>query len=78
MDTPFGRISGENRDNLIQQIPEMTNHWILLLTDTELTKIEQNAFDHYGRVGKVYELVNEEGRTRIEEKSNIMELKVRG
>ncbi|SEK77796.1 hypothetical protein SAMN04488700_0130 [Carnobacterium iners] len=56
----------------------MTNHWILLLTDTELTKIEQNAFDHYGRVGKVYELVNEEGRTRIEEKSNIMELKVRG
>lgn len=78
MDTPFGRISGENRDNLIQQIPEMTNQWILLLTDTELTKTEQNSFDHYDRVGKVYELVNEEGRTRIEEKSNIMELKVRG
>lgn len=78
MDTPFGRISGENRDNLISQIPVLTNQWILLLTDTELTAIEQKAFDHYKKVGKVYELVNEEGRTCIEEKHNIMELEVRG
>lgn len=77
MDTPFGRISGENRDNLISQIPVLTNQWILLLTDTELTAIEQKAFDNYKKVGKVYELVNEEGKTCIEEKHNIMELEVR-
>ncbi len=78
MDTPFGRISGENRDNLIGQIPELTNQWVLLLTDTELTAVEQKAFEKYKKVGKVYELINEKGRTRIEEKNNIMELEVRG
>lgn len=78
MDTPFGRISGENRDNLIKQIPELTNQWILLLTDTELTKVEQEAFAHHQKIGKVYELVNKDRKTIIEEKNNVMELKVRG
>lgn len=78
MDTPFGRISGENRDNLIQQIPYMTNQWILLLTDTELTRVEQEAFDRYKKVGKVYELINEDRRTTITDKSNLNELNVRG
>lgn len=78
MDTPFGRISGENRDNLIKQIPEVTNQWILLLTDTELTRVEQEAFERHQKVGQVYELINQNGRTIIDEKQNIMNLKVRG
>ncbi len=41
MDTPFGRISGKNRDNLIENIPMLTSQWILLLTDTEFTVSEE-------------------------------------
>lgn len=78
MDTPFGRISGENRDNLIHQIPEITNQWILLLTDTELTRVEQKAFDDNNKVGRVYELINDERRTVIVEKPTINDLNVRG
>lgn len=78
MDTPFGRISGENRDNLIEQIPKLTNQWILLLTDTELTKVEQDAFEQHQKVGKTYELVSQDRRTEIQEKNNIMELRMRG
>ncbi|TFJ46654.1 hypothetical protein CKN80_02625 [Carnobacterium divergens] len=78
MDTPFGRISGENRDNLIHQIPAITNQWILLLTDTELTRVEQESFSENGKVGKVYELVNEDRRTKIVEKATVNDLKVRG
>lgn len=76
MDTPFARLSRENRDNLIQCIPDLTNQWILLLTDTELTNVELEAFNRYGRVGRIYELVNKEGRTTVEEKADIKELEV--
>lgn len=78
MDTPFGRISGENRDNLIKEIPEITNQWILLLTDTELTRIEQKAFSKYNKVGKVYELINIDGKTDIIEVEHVNKLNVRG
>lgn len=78
MDTPFGRISGENRDNLIKEIPTLTNQWILLLTDTELTRVERDAFDTYNKVSKVYELVNIDGKTTIQEKDAVSDLKVRG
>lgn len=56
MDTPFARLSGTNRDNLIEHIPTMTNQWILLLTDTELSSTERMQFEKFGRVGNIYEL----------------------
>lgn len=56
MDTPFGRISGENRDQLIKNIPELTSQWILLLTDTELTLHEERVIKSTGKLGNSYRL----------------------
>lgn len=78
MDTPFGRLSRKNRDNLILNIPILVNQWILLLTDTELTSLEQESFDSNDKVGCVFELENKEGKTKIVKKESILELKVRG
>ena len=65
MDTPFGRLSRNNRDNLISSIPNLVNQWILLLTDTELTSIERDAFHSNDKVGFVFELDNKDGKTKI-------------
>jgi DNA sulfur modification protein DndD len=56
MDTPFGRISGNNRDHLIDHIPNLTTQWILLLTDTELSKTEEMRFKSTHKLGKWYKL----------------------
>jgi len=56
MDTPFGRISGTNRDQLIENIPQLSSQWILLLTDTELSKTEEMQFKATGKLGKWYKL----------------------
>jgi DNA sulfur modification protein DndD len=56
MDTPFGRISGKNRDNLIMNMANYTSQWILLLTDTELTSSEEAVFKATGKLGKAYKL----------------------
>ncbi|MGD7054225.1 AAA family ATPase [Sutcliffiella horikoshii] len=56
MDTPFGRISGNNRDHLIDNIPNLTSQWILLLTDTELSKTEEMRFKSTNKLGKWYKL----------------------
>lgn len=56
MDTPFGRISGNNRDNLIENIPHLTSQWILLLTDTEFTISEEFGFKNTGKLGAWYKL----------------------
>jgi DNA sulfur modification protein DndD len=56
MDTPFGRISGNNRDHLIDNIPTLTSQWILLLTDTELSKTEEMRFKSTNKLGKWYRL----------------------
>lgn len=56
MDTPFGRISGNNRDHLIDNIPNLTSQWILLLTDTELSKTEEMRFKTTNKLGKWYKL----------------------
>ena len=56
MDTPFGRISGNNRDHLISHLPSLTSQWILLLTDTELTVQEERMFKETGKLGKWYKL----------------------
>lgn len=60
MDTPFGRISGTNRDHLIANIPGLTSQWILLLTDTELTASEERSFKATDRLGKWYKLEQKE------------------
>ena len=56
MDTPFGRISGTNRDQLIHNIPKLSSQWILLLTDTELSRTEEMEFKATGKLGKWYKL----------------------
>jgi DNA sulfur modification protein DndD len=56
MDTPFGRISGNNRDHLIDNIPNLTSQWVLLLTDTELSRTEEMRFKGTGKLGKWYKL----------------------
>jgi DNA sulfur modification protein DndD len=56
MDSPFNRISGVNRDQLIMNIPNLTSQWILLLTDTELTTSEERVFKEEGRLGKFYRI----------------------
>ncbi|UDM80389.1 AAA family ATPase [Vagococcus fluvialis] len=78
MDTPFGRLSRNNRDNLISSIPILVNQWILLLTDTELTSIERDAFHSNDKVGFVFELDNKDGKTKIIKKESILDLKIRG
>ena len=56
MDTPFGRISGKNRDNLIENIPMLTSQWILLLTDTEFTVSEEMKIKSTKKIGRWYKL----------------------
>lgn len=56
MDTPFGRISGKNRDNLIENIPNLTSQWILLLTDTEFSVSEEIKFKSTEKLGRWYRL----------------------
>lgn len=56
MDSPFNRLSGVNRDQLIENIPRLTSQWILLLTDTELTTSEERVFKEGGRLGKWYRI----------------------
>lgn len=68
MDTPFGRISRQNRENLIKNIPDLTKQWILLLTDTELTDFERSIFESEGKVGKMYKIKQiKPGHSIIEE-----------
>lgn len=74
MDTPFGRISGENRDNIIRVLPRLTTQWILLMTDTEFTRAEEVQFKKTGRIGSIYRLRQiGPGYTKIEEIKNLDE-----
>jgi DNA sulfur modification protein DndD len=69
MDTPFGRMSGDNRDNLIKNIPELSSQWILLLTDTEFSYSEELAVKSTNKLGRWYRLKQlEVGHTVIEER----------
>lgn len=56
MDSPFNRLSGMNRDNLIEKIPELTGQWILLVTDTELTPSEEKVFKDTNKLGSWYRI----------------------
>lgn len=74
IDTPFGRLDQENRRNLIENIPNLTAQWILLVTDSELSAYEIDYFAASNRVGAQYELENDQRGTIIEEKVSVSEL----
>lgn len=79
MDTPFGRVSGDNRDNLIENIPLLANQWILLLTDTELTISEELKIKEVGKLGKWYKLNQiSDGYSKVEEVSLDSKMATRG
>lgn len=68
MDTPFGRLSFEHRQNLINQIPAFASQWILLATDTEFRRQEANLLKASGKWGKFFTLrSSHDGNTTIEE-----------
>jgi len=70
MDTPFGRLSGEHRDRLIENVPNLAKQWILLATDTEFGKDEAKVLKLSGRWGRIYCLEGEKPfQTFIREKS---------
>lgn len=75
IDTPFGRLDQENRRNLIENIPNLTSQWILLVTDSELSAYETDYFASSNRVGAQYELENDSQGTIIQEKSSVLELR---
>ncbi len=56
MDTPFGRLSGEHRDKLINNIPKLASQWILLATDTEFSEEEAKNLRATEKWGKIYVL----------------------
>lgn len=79
MDSPFNRLSGVNRDQLIVNIPNLTSQWILLLTDTELTASEEQVFKREQRLGKWYRINQVETfHSEIEEVSIHDSLTTRG
>ena len=79
MDSPFNRLSGVNRDQLIVKIPDLTSQWILLLTDTELTASEEQVFRQGERLGKWYRINQiDTFHSEIEEVSITESLTTRG
>lgn len=68
MDTPFGRLSYEHRQNLINQVPTFSSQWILLATDTEFRRREAQLLKSSGRWGKFFMLKpTKDGNTEIVE-----------
>lgn len=65
MDTPFGRLSQEHRNNLIQLLPTFSSQWILMATDTELGREEGQKLISGGKLGKFYRLKAESDGTTI-------------
>lgn len=72
MDTPFGRISLENRRKIINNIPKEMEQWILLATDTELTFNEVNYLLETGKWNNAYILKQEKvGCTTIKKINDV-------
>ena len=71
MDTPFGRLSGEHRDNLIEYLPGLTRQWILLATDTEFGKEEAEKLRSTKQWGKVYTLESKKSFVTLIQKRDI-------
>jgi DNA sulfur modification protein DndD len=69
MDTPFGRLSYEHRQNLINLVPTFASQWILLATDTEFRQQEAKLLKISGKWGRFFMLRStSDGNTIIEEK----------
>ena len=73
MDTPFGRLSGEHRDKLIENLPELTMQWVLLATDTEFTEKEAKTLKETKKWSRVYNLNGTEPFKTIVEAVKISE-----
>jgi len=70
MDSPFGRLSGQHRKNIIREIPLLTSQWIILATDTEFRRDEAQALRMTGHWGKFFMLcASGDGNTTIKEYS---------
>lgn len=68
MDTPFGRLSYEHRENLINILPENCSQWILLATDTEFRKQEASALLKTKKFKTFYRLSSDnDGNTSIKQ-----------
>lgn len=68
MDTPFGRLGGAHRDNLLNLLPNITPQWVLLATETEFTTAEYKKLKDTGKWGKIYSLeAQNSGVTKIKE-----------
>jgi len=68
MDTPFGRLSYEHRQNLINQVPLFASQWILLATDTEFRRQEAQLLKRSETWGKFFILrLTKDGNTEIVE-----------
>lgn len=68
MDTPFGRLSSQHQENLIEYLPQICSQWVLLVTDKEFGPTERIQFTEAGTLGRYYELVSHEaGVTFIKE-----------
>lgn len=65
MDTPFGRLSGQHQENLIEYLPQVCSQWILLVTDKEFGEQEQKQFVHAETIGRFYTLESEEAGVTI-------------
>lgn len=65
MDTPFGRLSSEHRQNLIAALPQLCSQWIILATDTEFTRQEASLLASSGRWGRFYNLAPDEAGNTI-------------
>ncbi len=72
MDTPLGKISMENRKHIISAIPNEMEQWVLLVTDTEMTKNEMEYLYKTNKWHKFYKLQQKDkGKTEIIEIKDI-------
>jgi len=55
MDTPFGRLSSQHRANITEQLPNLADQLVLLVTDEELRDQERANLSPY--IGREYRLV---------------------
>ena len=56
MDTPFGRLDLDHRDNILKYLPSVTSQFVLLVHSGEIRKDTDLAVIA-GRIGAVYEIV---------------------
>jgi len=65
MDSPFGRLSSDHRNNLIKEVPSLCSQWILLTTDTEFRTEEAELLSATGKWCRFFKLLPEEGGNTV-------------